>query len=112
MGCSTMEHRINTLLKLEKERELSRNKFDQHQKIVKHWFDHRKSSSIYFEVGDLVLKWDKAHEEKGKHTKFQFLWLGPFIIIESLGPSTFRLQTLEGDIENLTVNGHLIKKYF
>ena len=107
-----MEHRINTLLKLEEDRESARKKFDQHQHTVKRWFDHRKSASRDLEVGDLVLKWDKEHEDKGKHTKFQCLWLGPFIIIEKLGPSTFRLQTLEGDIENLPVNGHLIKKYF
>ena len=107
-----MEHRINTLLKLEEERESARKKFDQHQKTVKRWFDHRKSASRDLEVGDLVLKWDKEHEDRGKHTKFQCLWLGPFIITKKLGPSTFRLQMLEGDIENLPVNGHLIKKYF
>ena len=110
--CSAMEHRINTLLKLEEERELARKKFDQDQKTVKHWFDHRKSASRELEVGELVLKWDKEHEDRGKHTKFQCLWLGPFIIIEKLGPSTFRLQTLEGDIKNLPMNGHVIKKYF
>ena len=99
-ACSTMEHQINTLLKLEEDRELARKKFDKHQQTVKRWFDHRKSASRDLEVGDLVPKWDKEHEDKGKHTKFQFLWLGPFIITEKLGPSTFRLQTLEGDIDN------------
>ena len=79
---------------------------------MKRWFDLRKSVSQDLEVGDLVLKWDKEHEDKGKHTKFQCLWLGPFIITEKLGPNTFRLQTLEGDIDNLPVNGHLIKRYF
>ena len=47
---------------------------------MKRWFDLRKSVSRDLEVGDLVLKWDKEHEDKGKHTKFQCLWLGPFII--------------------------------
>jgi len=46
------------------------------------------------EIGDLVLKWDKSNEEKGKHTKFQKSWLGPFEIIEKLGLSTFILQDL------------------
>ena len=46
--CFAMEHRINTLLKLEEERELAKKKFDQHQKTMKPWFDHRKSSSRYF----------------------------------------------------------------
>ena len=33
--CSAMEHRINTLLKLEEDRELVRKKFDKHQQTVK-----------------------------------------------------------------------------
>ena len=110
--CSAMEHRINTLQKLEEDREMARKKFEKHQQTVKRWFDLRKSNGRDLEVGDLVLKWDKEHEDKGKYTKFQCLWLGPFIITEKLGPSTFRLQTLEGDIDNLPVNDHLIKQYF
>jgi hypothetical protein len=30
-----------------------------------------------------------SHEGKGEHTKFQNLWLGPFLIAEKLGPSSF-----------------------
>ena len=30
-----------------------------------------KAGNKEFEVGDLVLKWDHPHDEKGKHTKFQ-----------------------------------------
>jgi hypothetical protein len=33
-----------------------------------------------FETGDLVLKWDATRQEKGKHGKFDALWIGPFII--------------------------------
>ena len=65
-----------------------------------------------FQVGDLVLKWDKAREEKGKHTKFQRMWLGPFQIVEVLGPSTFVLQDLAGKRDSLPVNGQILKKYF
>jgi len=56
------------------------------------------------------LKWDKSHEEKGKHTKFQKLWLGPFQIIEKTGQSTFFLQDLSGKIDSLRVNGKILKK--
>ena len=59
-----MEHRINTLHKLEEDRELARKKFEKHQQSVKHWFDLKKSVSWDLEVGDLVLKWDKEHEAK------------------------------------------------
>ena len=83
--------RINTLLKLEDSRSKSKERFKQQQEIVKIWFDKHKSGSKEFEVGDLVLKWDHPHDEKGKHTKFQHLWIGPFQIAEKLGPSTYKL---------------------
>ena len=52
------------------------------------------------------------HDEKGKHTKFQQLWIGPFQIAEKLGPSTYKLQYLQGWEENLPVNGLVLKPYF
>jgi len=44
-----------------------------------------------FQVGDLVKKWGKLHEEKGKHTKFQQLWLGPFQVAKNIGLGTYKL---------------------
>ena len=46
--------------------------------MVKRWFDKHKARKREFKVGDLVLKWDHPHDEKGNHTKFQQLWIGPF----------------------------------
>jgi hypothetical protein len=63
-------------------------------------------------VGDLVLKWDNANEVKGKRTKFQQLWIGPFQIYEKMGSRTFILKTLEGEVEELPINGKILKKYF
>ena len=63
-------------------------------------------------MGDLVLKWDKVHEDKGDHTKFQKNWLGPVVIAEKIGPSTFCLQILEGQFETFPVNGLILNKYF
>ena len=83
-----------------------------HQKIVKIWFDKRKSRKGSFEVGDLVLKWDRRHDDKGKHTKFQHLWVGPFQIAEKLGRSTYKLHYLQRWEENLLVNGLVLKPYF
>ena len=68
-----------------------------------------------FEFGYLVLKWSHPHDEKGKHTKFQHLWVGPFHpfhIAKKLGPSTYKLQDLQGWEENLIVNGLFIKPCF
>ena len=70
---------IDTLLKLEEDKERAKNKFYQHQQLVKKWFDE-KSYDRKFSVGDLVLRWDKQHKDSKEYTKFQCLWLGPFII--------------------------------
>jgi hypothetical protein len=78
---------------------------DQHQQIVKIWFDSNSFSDRNFDVGELVLKWDKAHDGKEEHTKFQNLWLGPFVISEKLGPISFYLYNLEGQPNTFPVNG-------
>jgi hypothetical protein len=54
----------------------------------------------------------QTNETKGKHTKFQQLWLGPYQIHEKIGSGTFKLKTLEGEVEELPVNGQILKKYF
>ena len=100
------------MLKLEESILKFREIFKQQQEIVKRWFDKRKSRKGSFKIGDLVLKWDHTHDEKGKHTKFQHLWVGPFQIAEKIGPSTYKLQDLQQREENLPVNGLGLKPYF
>jgi hypothetical protein len=63
-------------------------------------------------VGDLVLKWDRENESKGKHSKFQNLWLRPFQVVEKIGVGTYRLQNLRGEPDALPVNGQTLKQYF
>eukprot|EP00253_Pinus_taeda_P027377 PITA_27377 len=75
---SSIQLRHDQILKLEEEREKAKVIHAKHQQIIKSSFDSLSSGSKQFQVGDLVLKWDKAHEDKGKHTKFQKMWLGPF----------------------------------
>jgi hypothetical protein len=110
--CPPLESRINALLKLEEVRAQAKQKLDQHQCIVKIWFDSSSASDKNIEVGDLVLKWDKPHEGKGEHTKFQNLWLGPFLIVEKIGPNSFHLQNLEGHPNTFPVNVQALKRYF
>jgi hypothetical protein len=59
-----LESRIKALLKLEEVRAQAKWKLDQHQLIVKNWFDSNSASDRNFDVGDLVLKCDKRHEGK------------------------------------------------
>jgi hypothetical protein len=60
-------------MKLEEVRAQAKRKLDQHQLVFKSWFDSNSSSDRNLKVGDLILKWDKPHEGKGEHTKFQNL---------------------------------------
>lgn len=39
---------------------------------------------MWFDVRNLVLKWDKPHGDKGKHQKFEPLWIAPSVIEENL----------------------------
>jgi hypothetical protein len=66
---SLIQKRIDTLLMPEEEREKDKSKFIAHQQVVKIWFDKHKAKEKNFEVGNLVLKWDRANEPKGKHSK-------------------------------------------
>jgi hypothetical protein len=60
-----------------------------HQENIKEDFDkHTKVDN--FEPGDLVLKWDARNEDKGKHGKFDHLWLGLFRIAAYRGIGLLR----------------------
>ena len=83
-------------MKLEESRSKAWERFKHQQEMVKRWFDKHKAGNKEFEVGYLVLKWDHPHDEKGKNTKFQQLWIGPFQIAAKLGPSTYTLHDLQG----------------
>jgi hypothetical protein len=78
---------------------------------VKRWFDKHKAKEKKFEVGDLVLKWDKENEPKGKHSKFQILWLGPLQVAEKIEAGTYRLQNMRGEPDALPMNGQALKRY-
>jgi hypothetical protein len=60
-----------------------------------------------------VLKWDAPRQERGKHNKFDSLWIRPFKISEVVLNNTYRLQDLEGEeVFSDPVNGHFLKKCF
>ena len=66
-----------------------------------------------FQDGDWVLKWDDVRQDKGKHGKFDSLWLGPFLISQVQMNKTFKLQNLEGEeVFDGPVNGRFLKLYF
>ena len=85
---------IDALLKLEEEKNKDKEKFHVHQQRIKILFNKHAFGNKLFQVGDLVLKWDKYSEARGKHSRFQQLWLGPFVIVEKSGDSTYHCQSL------------------
>jgi hypothetical protein len=88
------------------------NRIHDHQQKIKQVFD-RKAKKEQFQVGNLVLKWDAPKQDKGKHNKFESLWIGPFRISEVFSNNTYRLQDLESEeVFNGPVNGHFLKKCF
>ena len=91
-----LQLRIYNLLKAKESRSRAKEHFKQQQEVVKRRFDKHKAGTKEFEVGDSVLKWDHLHDEKGKHTKFQQLWVGPFQIASNLGSSLTSCKIYKG----------------
>jgi hypothetical protein len=48
---------------------------------------------------------------KGKHLKFQQLWLGPYVIKKKIVQGTFWLQNVQEEVDLLPVNGNILKHY-
>jgi hypothetical protein len=61
----------------------------QQDKIKEAFNRHTKVDD--FEPGDWVLKWDSGNEDKGKHGKFDNLWLGLFKIADYHGRNSYLL---------------------
>ena len=54
------------------------------QQTVKKYFN-KSAKAVRFKVNEKVLLWDSSHANRGRHSKFQNLWLGPFKIAFVLG---------------------------
>jgi hypothetical protein len=100
------------LVELQQVREQLVEKTESHQRNIKDTFDRRVKGNI-FKAWDLVLKWDATRQEKGKHGKFDALWIGPLIISSVQHNNTFFLQNMEGEeVTGGPFNGCFLKLYF
>ena len=107
-----MIRRIHQLVEVQQAREQVMIRIQDHQQRIKQVFD-KKAKKEEFQIGDLVLKWDAPKQDKGKHGKFEALWIGPFKISEAFSNNTYRLRDLEGEeVFGSLVNGHFLKKCF
>ena len=73
------QRRINQMIHLQQTREEVSQKASQLQDKIKKIYDG-KSKAERFQLDDVVLKWDARNEDKGKHSKFDNLWKGPYRI--------------------------------
>jgi hypothetical protein len=81
-------------------------------KRIKQAFD-RKIRKEDFQLGDLVLKWDAPKQDRGKHGKFEALWIGPFKVSEVFSNNTYKFYNLEDtEVFGGPVNGHFLKRFF
>ena len=106
-----VQRRINQLTEVHQEREALCERVQGYQNKVKQVFDKRAKMTS-FELGDMVLKWDARHEDKGKHGKFDELWKGPYSISAFAGRNAFFLEDSEGNRVGVgPVNGRFLKYY-
>jgi ribonuclease HI len=109
---SDLTRRIHNLVELQQDREQLLERTELHQEKIKEIFDKKVKSNV-FKTGELVLKWDAARQEKGKHDKFEALWTGPFVITTVQQNNTFVLQNLSGEeVAGGPFNGRFLKTYF
>ena len=58
-----------------------------------------------FELDDVVLMWNSRLEDKGKHGKFDPIWLGPYLIDSNCRDDSYLLRELSWGILELIVHG-------
>ena len=73
---SDLINRFHTLLILDEQRTKDLEQIQKRKSTFKKYFD-KKAKNETFKVGQEVILWDFAHADKGKHSKFYKLWIGP-----------------------------------
>ena len=78
---------------------------------MKHLYDKR-AIERKFELGDMVLILNSRMEDKGKHGKFDPIWLGPYNIYDKNGENSYFLSDLTGGILEFPIHEKFLKRYF
>jgi hypothetical protein len=94
LNSSNVSQRINSLLSLEEQMNFALENLKRRQQILKKYFKKREKT-VEFKIDDKVSLWDSAHDERGRHSKFQKLWLGPFKITSILGTNSYLLEDMD-----------------
>jgi hypothetical protein len=110
LNSSNVSQRINTFLALEEQRNFSLENLKRRQETVKTYFNKR-AKSAKLKINDKVLLWDSTHAERGRNSKSQKLWLGPFKIAFILGPNSYLLKDMDERWFSYSTNCSHLKHY-
>ena len=100
---------MDDILQLEETRRESSAQNTKLQSQMKNLYEKR-TTKRKFEIGDMVLMWNDRLEDKGKHGKFDPIWLGPYCIYDTNGEDSYFLKDLNGGILELLVHGQFLKR--
>jgi hypothetical protein len=110
LNSSNVSQRINALLALEEQNMFSLDNIKRRQQNIKKYFN-KSAKSIRFKVNEKVFLWDSSHVDRGRHSKFQKLWLGPFKISFVLGTNYYIIKDLEERLFSYSTYGSHLKHY-
>jgi len=110
LNSTNIPQRLHALLDLEEQRICTLDNLKKRQQTVKKYFDKRDTSTT-FATDEKVLLWDYAHVDKGKHSKFHKLWLGPYIIAFVIGNNSYLLKDTYERLFSYRTNGSHMKHY-
>jgi hypothetical protein len=82
------------LLALEEQRSHALKNLKKRHQYVRKYID-KKAKLGTFATNEKVLLWYSAHVDKCKHTKFQKLWLCPYIITSIVGNNSYLLKDMD-----------------
>jgi hypothetical protein len=99
---------MNALLALEEQRTFSLENIKRRQQIVKRYFN-KSAKAVKFKVNEKELMWDSAHADRGRNSKFQKLWWGPFKIAFVMCANSYILKDLEERLFSYSTNGSHLK---
>ena len=55
------------------------------------------------------LLWDSTHVDKGEHSRFKKIWIGPYKIVVVLGRNSYLFKDDDGILLSYPINGVHIK---
>ena len=106
-----MHQRVDELARLAETRKEASIRNMKLQLQTKHLYD-RRTVIRKFQPKDLVLMWNARLQDKGKHGKFDPIWLGPYLVDSLWGDDSYFFKELSGNLLELLVHGKFMKRYF